>query len=208
MLTSKRGVRGWPKRVEDCLVADLAASAACQSVGCRIEHTADERPIKNGLTTRHKPRLDQRRSVQRSRSATDRGRETESDGSQKLAWTGFDWERIQDVPNSLKADGHVVAMIAVTENHVQSDQIVAIAFHCPSAAIEIRAYLGAIDLTQRVSRRMRAEWQDGASVATLSSNGNCVMMVSFGMLMIPCWLLDESGFTMGTTSGRKGGTIW
>jgi hypothetical protein len=131
-----------------------------------------------------------------------------SDGSQKLAGTGFNWHRIQHLTHRLKANRHIVAVIAVAENCVQSGQVVAMAVHSQRAAGEIRAYLGAIDLTQNASRRVRAEWQDGASVAALSSTSNYVATVSFGMLMIPCWLLDESGPSMGTTSGTKGGTIW
>src|SRR5690242_2022817 len=89
IVACQRGIGGWPKRVQDCLVANHAPSAARQSGGCRIEHTTDQRPIENKLTASHEAGLDQRRSVERSRGATHRGRETVSDRSQELAGTGL-----------------------------------------------------------------------------------------------------------------------
>jgi hypothetical protein len=107
----------------------------------------------------------------------------------------------------LEADGHVIAMIPIAKDDVESRQIVAMALDSRRTADEVCANVTGSDVA-RDRTCLRPDWQSSASVATLSSSSNRVISVSCGMLMIPCWLLDESGFTMGTTSGRKGGTNW
>jgi hypothetical protein len=130
-----------------------------------------------------------------------------SNRSQELAGAGFRRRRIQHFTHRLEAYRHVVAVIAIAEDGVQSRQIVAVAIDRRPAAGEVCTNIRGGDVAAD-QLFLRPDWQSSASVATLSSSSNRVISVSCGMLMIPCWLLDESGFTMGTTSGRKGGTNW
>jgi nucleoside diphosphate kinase len=95
-------------------------------------------------------------------------------GPQQLARTRFERERIQHLTYGLKADRQIVAVVAVSKHGVQSGQVLAMTLDGHRAAIEVRAYLGAVNLTQNASRRMRTEWQRGASVAALSSRSNDV----------------------------------
>jgi len=152
-LTGESGIGSRAKRIEDGFVGDHASPAPRQAVCGGVEHAADQRPVQRGLAASHETGFDQSRPVQWPGRATDRGRKSVPDGSQELTRSGFGGERLQRLAYRLEADGHIVAVIAVTQYGVQSGEVVAMALHGQSAASEVRAYLGALDPSQHPSRR-------------------------------------------------------
>jgi hypothetical protein len=172
-------VGGWPKRIEDRLVAGHAPTSPRNPSCGSIEHASNLLPVQRRLAACNQTGLDQSRSVQGPGRATDRGRQAVANGSQQLARTRFRRIRIQQVEDCLESDGHVVAMVAISEDSIQSRQVSAMALDCRHTSSEIRAHLRSADLQRRHrsaanERFSRAECQGGASVATLSSWSNGV----------------------------------
>src|SRR5712692_3356393 len=80
--------------------------------------------------------------------------------------------------NRLKSDGHIVAMIAISENRVQPRQVLTVTLDRDRAPQQVRpntitAYGSHSGHARPRKRRLFVVgWQGGASVATLSSRSN------------------------------------
>src|SRR4029453_11463153 len=95
-------------------------------------------------------------------------------------------------------------MIAIAENGVQSRQVLTVTFDGRRAARQVRSNLRTIhgrklDHARAAPRRLLlARGQRGASVATLGAAVPAPAGIPSCILILLCWLLDESCPTIGT----------
>jgi len=185
-------VGGGLQRVQDGLVSDDAASAAREPACGGVEHAADQWPVQRGRSAGYQASFDQSGSVQRAGSSADRRRESVSHGAQQLAGTGLEGMRLEQLADGLKSDGHIVAMIAISEDRVESRQVRPVALDLSRTAHKVRANVFNAHRWKRRTWRPRDEGrfgagrQGGASVATLSSRSNGAMCSSDALRLFYC----------------------
>ncbi len=139
------GIRGGPKRVEDGLVADRAASTAGEAVGRGGQHRAKHRGVQGRRIASRGASFQESGSIQRPGRPADGCHEPVAYGPEQLAGRRFWGQVIEHHLDGPEADDQVVSVVAVAEDRVEPGQVSGMSLDDDPAAAQCRPNIGGID---------------------------------------------------------------
>jgi hypothetical protein len=145
-VTGHAGIGRRPQRVEDCLIADHAPASACEPPRSGIEHASNHPPVHRGVAACSQAGFYQRSPIQWPGRAADCSREAVPNGSQQFARAGLGRICSQQIADRLKADCHVVAVIAITKDGIQARQVLTVALDACRTTLQICSNISAADV--------------------------------------------------------------